>query len=233
MKKENRIIIIGKGNVASHLSRVLKAKCTKDIFDATATSDIIILAVNDDAIAEVAGKLKNKNKIVVHTSGSVELDVLKECSANYGVLYPLQTISKKRKLNWREVPVCIEGSNKKTERILFHLALRVIKTKQVYKINSDQRRILHLAAVFACNFTNYMYAVAEDILKRKNLSFQLLKPIIQETANKILEISPLDAQTGPAKRNDKKTMREHLKLLPGKNYRTLYKLLSKSIIHNS
>jgi predicted short-subunit dehydrogenase-like oxidoreductase (DUF2520 family) len=231
MKKRYNIIIIGRGNVATHLAKKLKARCTKNIFAVNTTTDIIILAVKDDAIAKIANQLKVKDKIVVHTSGGVDMNVLKKCSENYGVLYPFQTISKKREVNWKKIPICIEANNKKAENILFNLASKLAGTKNVHKISSEQRKVLHLAAIFACNFTNHLYAIAEDILRTHNLSFDLLKPLIIDTANKILELNPAEAQTGPAKRNDKKIMSEHLNMLAKeKNYFQLYKLISKSIM---
>ena len=232
MKKNLHIAIVGAGNVATHLGKKLHTKFSKDISKIDKNADVIILAIKDDAIVEVAKKLKLNNKIIIHTSGSVGMEVLKRSSVNYGVLYPLQTFSKKRKIDLDKVPVCIEGSNKRTEQLLFSLG-RSISTN-VIRINSKQRKAIHLAAVFANNFTNHMYAIAEDILKKEKLQFDLLKPLILETAGKVQEMDPSSAQTGPAKRKDKKIIRQHLKMLSyKKKYRDLYQRISNSIAHSA
>ena len=228
-----KVSIIGEGNVATHLGKKLKVRFSKDINKIDRASDVFILAVKDDAIADAAKKLQVKNKIILHTSGSVNMDVVKKYSRNFGVLYPLQTFSKKRKINLSEIPVCVEGSNKRTEKIVFSLASQISGRKNVHIINSKQRKILHLSAVFANNFSNHMFAIAESILKKEKLPFDLLKPLILETANKACQMNPREAQTGPARRKDKKIIQEHLKMLSQKkNYRDLYKRITSSISQN-
>lgn len=254
LKKQLNIVIIGTGNVATQLALTLfkqkhkilqvagrtkrnatelaskvKAEPITDLKKINSTADLFIVAVKDDAIERVVSQLKLKNKIIVHTSGSVNASVLKKVSLNYGVFYPLQTISKNRSVNFREVPVCIEYSNSTTEKLLFALASSL--SDKVYKINSSQRKMIHLAAVFACNFTNQMYAIGEELLKENELSFEILKPLIAETAEKIKNNKPSLVQTGPAVREDKKTMKEHLKLLKDKrSLQKLYRLVSEEII---
>ncbi len=249
-----KIVLIGAGNVATQLSftlqkaghtivqvyskhpssaialsKSLKCAYTDSLKAIDKTADIYIIAVKDDAIAEVAKQLNLKDKIVVHTSGSVELNVLKPVTKNYGVFYPLQTFSKTNKINFKGVPVCLEAGNIATLNTLVSLAGSI--SNNVQKINSEQRRIIHLAAVFACNFSNHLYAIAENILIYNDLSLDILKPLIEETAKKIKYASPSKVQTGPAIRNDKRTMDNHLKMLKYNNsYQQLYKLLSKSII---
>lgn len=242
-----KITIIGTGNVASHLAPALKIaghdvisirgrKLKPSSLDKE--TELYIIAVKDDAIKKVAKNIHHHSAIVVHTSGSAEMKVLKQCSSNYGVLYPLQTFSKERKLNFNNVPLCIEASNKKTTNILLSLARST--SKNVFQINSSQRKWLHLAAVFACNFTNHLYTISEKMLKKNNLSFDLLQPLILETAMKVIESSPkkmpargrspLGWQTGPAIRGDKEIMKKHLALLSKENqYRKIYKLISKGI----
>jgi predicted short-subunit dehydrogenase-like oxidoreductase (DUF2520 family) len=213
---------------ATTLSKKLKAAAITDLKELDPNASIYIIAVKDDAIAEVAKKLKLKDKIVVHTSGSVSMDVLKSVSKNHGVFYPLQTFTKEKKVNFREVPVCIEGSNKATSTTLQYFAKSI--SANVQKADSEQRKVIHLAAVFACNFSNHMYAIAEDILKKNKLSLDLLKPLIEETAMKIKDHSPKDVQTGPAVRGDEKTIKKHLKLLKNENkFKQIYELLSKNI----
>lgn len=229
-----KIYIAGKGNIATHFGKKLKVKFGKNLSHADKATELFILAVKDDAIEKVAQNKNLKNKILVHTSGSIDMNVLKKYAANYGVLYPLQTISKKRKVNFADMPICIEAGNKKTEKILYTIALKLGSRENIYRINSKQRKSLHLAAVFANNFTNHMYLIANNILGKSNLPFSLLKPLILETAKKACELNPKDAQTGPAKRNDKKIIKDHLKILAGnKNYRNLYRIITNSILRDN
>lgn len=225
---------------ASILSKKLKAEAISNIKKLSTDSTIYIIAIKDDAIESVAKQLKLKDKIVVHTSGSVSMDVLKKSSKNYGVFYPLQTFSKEKqsrpngrgqsfgRANFKTIPICIEASNSSTSTTLQYFAKSI--SGNVQKVNSEQRKKIHLAAVFACNFSNHMYAIAEQLLAKDKLSLDLLKPLIEETANKIKENKPSRVQTGPASRNDKKTMDAHLKLLSKeKNLQKIYELISKSI----
>jgi len=249
----NDIVIIGSGNVATHLGLALydagykitqvysptkksaavlaqKVNATpiNDLKKLDLTASVYIIAVKDDAISSLASHLKLKDKIVVHTSGSVGIEVLRNVSKNYGVFYPLQTFSKRKKIDFRTVPLCIEASNKSTALSLQYFAKSI--SAHVQKVSSDQRKVIHLAAVFACNFSNHMYAIADNILKQHKLSLDLLKPLIDETAHKIKNDSPVKMQTGPAIRGDKKTMEAHLKLLKGdKKVKEIYKMVSESI----
>ena len=217
---------------AEALAKKINAKAVTDLKDLSGEAAIYIIAVKDDAIEKVAKKLHLKNKIVVHTSGTAPLNILKNVSENYGVFYPLQTFSKERVIDFKHVPICIEASNKATAESLKYFAKSI--SSNVQSIDSEQRRIIHLAAVFACNFSNHMYAVAENILSKNKLSLNLLKPLIEETAVKIKNNPPSEMQTGPAVRGDKKTMKAHLKLLSDKKeYKQLYTLISKSIIDST
>jgi len=248
------IALIGAGNVATHLGKALTASgCnivqiygrteeparqladklsatfTIDISNISKDADIYIIAVKDEAIEDITDQINISDKLIVHTSGSISMDVLKKASGNYGVLYPLQTFSKNAEINFKMVPVCIEANTGLNENSLLSLARDI--SDNVHLINTQQRKLLHLAAVFACNFSNHMYSIAEDILKRENLEFEMLKPLIMETARKIEVNSPGNVQTGPAKREDRKIMDKHLEDLTGSpTYRDLYKLISKSIL---
>ena len=253
-KSKYKIVFIGAGNVATQmalslkkakhnilqivskhkssgnsLAKLLKCDYTTFIEKIDMSADIYIIAVKDDAIIKVVKQLKLKDKIVVHTSGSVEMNLLKFVSKNYGVFYPLQTFSKKNKANFKFVPICLEANNSYTFKILEQLAKSI--SNNVKKINSEQRKTIHLAAVFACNFCNHLYAIASTILEASDLSLDILKPLIEETANKINSSNPSKIQTGPAIRGDKKTMNNHLKMLTKeKNLQNIYELMSKSII---
>jgi len=250
---ETKIVLIGAGNVATQLgialtdagyrvsqvysrtkrsasllAKKIKAAAITDLAKIDETAAVYIIAVKDDAIAEVAKKLRLEHGIVAHTSGSVSMDVLKKASKNYGVFYPLLTFTKDKKVDFKTVPICIEGSNKATSTTLQYFAKSISSNVQL--INSDQRKVIHLAAVFACNFSNHMYAIADDILKKNKLSLDILKPLIEETALKIRDKSPAKVQTGPAVRGDKKTMEGHLKMLSGdKKLKEIYKLVSATI----
>ncbi|MEJ6737237.1 MAG: DUF2520 domain-containing protein [Flavobacteriales bacterium] len=250
------ITIIGSGNVATHLGKALLKKgfsinqvysqnkdnsfelasalnampCDDPKF-ITDESDLYIICIKDDFIAKIAQQLVLNNKTVVHTSGSVPMDVLAHFD-NYGIFYPLQTFSKETEINISEVPFCIEANNTDTQNKL--LALAKMLSNNVYEINSNQRKKIHVAAVFACNFSNYLYTISEDILNKNNIDFNILKPLILETAKKIQHNSPKDVQTGPAKRNDQEVIINHINLLANaKDYQDIYSLITDNIIKNN
>ncbi|WOD43717.1 Rossmann-like and DUF2520 domain-containing protein [Hwangdonia lutea] len=243
------VVILGAGNVATHLfkafakaenimvkqwynrhiSAISSYKNKVEIIDDLSLlkdADIYIIAVSDDAIAELSEQLPFVNKLVVHTSGSVGVyDIDKK--QKRGVFYPLQTFSKDAEMEFKNVPICIETIDKKDYHILKELAISIGSPTK--KVNSDQRRVLHLAAVFVNNFTNQLYRIGHEITESEGAEFDLLKPLILETAKKVQEFSPYMAQTGPAKRNDKKTIKKHLKILESEQHKAIYELLTKSI----
>ena len=249
-----RITIIGSGNVATHLAAAfknaghaivqvyshdmhnasllayhVKAQAIDNLEQINPETDLLVIAVKDDAIEAIAAELAKHNRLIVHTSGATSLQTLQKYTENAGVFYPLQTFSKTRQLNFNTVPLCIEGVDDATTSTLNELAFTV--SQNVYRVNSDQRQTLHLAAVFACNFPNYLYHVSQQLLAEKQLPFDLLRPLILETAEKVQEYLPASVQTGPAVRNDEKTMAAHLDQL-GENpdLQEIYKLLSQGII---
>ena len=252
MKHQLTITIIGSGNVATHfgkaflasgakikevcsrnpvhakkLAGILKAKAVSDLSKIGEGSDLYLIAVNDDSIAQVAEKLNVKNGIVVHTGGSIPMELLSKFP-QHGIFYPLQTLSKNTEISFEGLPVCIEASDKNTFAFL-ESAGKCIGAA-VYKLNSKQRAAAHLAAVFACNFTNHLYSISENLLKKEKLPFDLLRPLIAETAKKVQTVSPAEAQTGPALRNDKAVMKKHLSALKKeKDLQKLYKKLSEGI----
>jgi predicted short-subunit dehydrogenase-like oxidoreductase (DUF2520 family) len=249
-----RITLIGSGNVATHLAAAfknaghvivqvysrdmqnaallayhVKAEAIDNLDAVNPETDLFIIAVKDDAIGDIAQKLAKYSKLIVHTSGATPLKVLTDYTANSGVFYPLQTFSKTKELDFRTVPLCIEGADEQITKQLEELARTI--SNNVYRINSDQRKILHLAAVFACNFPNYLYYVAGKLLQQHDLDFNLLRPLILETAEKVQEYLPADVQTGPAIRNDEKTMVAHVQLLQDNpELERLYTELSQLII---
>ena len=168
-------------------------------------------------------------KLILHTSGSTALQLLQKYTGKAGVFYPLQTFSKTKELNFRAVPICIEGASPDITKQVKELAQSI--SNNVYEVSSEQRRILHLAAVFACNFPNYLYGIAQTLLANHQLDFNLLRPLITETAEKVQEQLPADAQTGPAVRNDVSTMSKHLEMLANEPVmKDIYELLSQGII---
>jgi len=195
-------------------------------------TDIILIAVSDNAISDVASSLVNTGKtLVVHTSGSTGIEVLRGASPRTGVFYPLQTFRKETYVEFRSVPVCIEAGNKQDEESLFELGRKISDT--VLEVNSEDRKMLHLSAVFACNFPNYMYSIAEEILKSKDLPFSLLGPLIRQTAEGVEGGRVFSRQTGPAIREDKNILQSHLQLLKDSpDYQEIYKLISQSIIQH-
>lgn len=252
-----KIAILGTGNVAWHLAKELEnaghliahvyardeAKAKKfalDYFNASygnsldlahIEADIFILAVSDDAIEELASSLKlPQNAIICHTSGSKPLSELGyTITENIGVFYPLQTFSKGKSVNFSEIPICIEGENQTTIEVLKALGESISHHTQ--EISSQQRKAIHLAAVFACNFANHMFSVAANILEGKQMSFEILKPLIVETLNKSFELDPRKAQTGPAIREDLKTLDlQHASLKEEPELAEIYRLISQHII---
>lgn len=186
-----------------------------------------MLAVADKAIKEVAQKLKNRNAIIVHLSGTTSIDALKGASRR-GVIYPLQTFTKGAPLSYNEIPLFVEGSTREVTETLWQLAGEM--TTKRTKADSAQRRLIHLSGVIASNFTNHLLLLAHRQLKKSGFRLELLSPIMKETLNKALTAGPKKAQTGPARRNDKTTMAAHLEML-SEDPRTkeIYQLISSSI----
>ena len=224
------VVIIGKGNVGIHLYKAflnadgirVNQINSRDL-ENVPTADVTIIAVSDDAIAEVSSKVKNS--FVVHTSGSVSMNSLKN-KTDRGVFYMLQTFSKNKEVDFSEVPFCLEAEN--NEKYLFLEKLAKSIGNNVYQIDSKQRKAIHVAAVFVNNFTNHMYKMGNDICIEHQVPFEILQPLIEETAIKVKTLLPEKAQTGPAIRNDKKTIKNHLDLLNNKQ-KEIYTIITKSI----
>lgn len=246
-----KVVIIGSGNVAVHLVEAFfnaenidlvqvyarnllsikylqtKVAITDDLSQLK-EAEVYILAISDNAIEKVSSKLKNIKSLVVHTSGATSIEKLQNLGKK-GVFYMLQTFSKNTEVDFSTIPFCIEAEGEKDLKTLEFLAKSI--GKKCYHINSEQRQQLHVSAVFVNNFTNHLYQMANDICKRNDIPFEILHPLILETATKVMETSPFEAQTGPARRNDTKTIQNHLKLL-NKKQQKLYKLFTKLISRN-
>ncbi|MFI5219456.1 MAG: Rossmann-like and DUF2520 domain-containing protein [Bacteroidia bacterium] len=249
-----KIVIIGTGKVATQLGNALKkaghaivqvfgrnihsarllagklkSEFTSDIKALNASSDVYLIAISDSAIEKIVKKIPVSRQIFAHTSGSISMQVFGKKFLNQGVFYPLQTITTKTNINFETTPICIEAANEFAKKRLLQLAKSI--SSEIYFINSKQRSALHLAAVFANNFSNHLFAIAEDILATNNLSFEMLQPLIHQTVQNIRSESPSMVQTGPASRNDIKTIRNHLKELDkSPSYRKIYKEITESII---
>ncbi len=247
--------LIGAGNLAWHLAPELERqhavlvtevysrtqknakKITRLLYEAQAVTsldfseseaEIFVLAVSDDALSEVISELRlPEDALVIHTSGTKSLSVL-ERFERYGVFYPLQTFSQGKKVNFREIPFCLEASDTETLDILVELADYL--TENIFHITSQERVKLHLAAVFACNFTNHLLAISSEILRKNHLEFDLLKPLIRETIEKGLRENPLEVQTGPAIRNDQMTLERHLEIIQNQpEFYQIYRAMTESI----
>ena len=247
-----KVVLIGSGNVAQHLIKAFAKSATIDVtqvfsrkkealiplldsnkitdnFNDLAEADLYIIAVSDDAIAAVSSQLPFENRLVVHTSGSVSLDALDKKNRK-GSFYPLQTFSKKAEVDFSQIPIFLESENESDFELLKNVA--EIVSNKVYKINSEQRKALHVSAVFVNNFVNHLYQIGNEICVENNVPFEVLKPLILETANKVMTLSPKEAQTGPAIRNDKQTIASHLDFLLDENQKNIYKTLTQSIQNN-
>jgi predicted short-subunit dehydrogenase-like oxidoreductase (DUF2520 family) len=249
----NSITLIGAGNVSWHLGKGLYlkgytinevwsrtydsafelasrigAKAITDLDQLDRDVDLTIIAVSDAVIGRLSNDLIRREKLVVHTSGSVAMDEIAGTSSSYGVLYPLQTFSKHIPVNIAEVPFCIEASDDEALSLIRRVAQDL--SVNVHSVNSEERLLLHVSAVFASNYSNFMYMMASDILASKGLSFDLLKPLVAETAHKVLTSEPSRVQTGPAKRGDSNVIDKHLKLLASMpEYAEIYRLLAERI----
>lgn len=244
-----KVTLIGAGNVAQHLIstfltasdieivQVFARNSTTTIagiaphkitnsYSALQDADVYIIAVSDDAIAAVSEQLPFENRLVVHTSGAAPLDSLNDKNRK-GVFYPLQTFTKGKPVNFKVIPMCLETLVPDDYFILEEVATAI--SDNVHAINSHQRKALHVAAVFVNNFTNYLYQLGNEICIENHVPFDILKPLILETAEKLLTLSPKEAQTGPAKRNDVSTIEAHESFLSNKNQSTIYKILTQSI----
>jgi len=252
-KSIGKIALAGSGNIAWHLANGFKlqgyeitgiwsrtksnalelaencgALVYEEISDLRKNADMIILAVADNAIEEVASHIRKFDGILVHTAGSVPMDVLKDSFINYGVFYPLQTFSKGTPVDLSEVPFFLESSSNEVFQAIKQAALSL--SAKVYEADSHQRMLLHVAAVFAGNYSNLMYTISNELIKSSGLPKEILHPLILETARKAASGDPLKMQTGPARRNDTSTIEKHIETLASlPEYAELYRLLANLI----
>jgi predicted short-subunit dehydrogenase-like oxidoreductase (DUF2520 family) len=249
----HRIVFIGAGNLATRLSLELKSKgyIIEQVFSRTIKSvselaqklqtnyttspkeifngaDFYFVAVKDSAFKEVLPQINFQDKLLIHCSGSMPLSCLEKYSESIGVFYPLQTFSKNRNVNFAEIPVFVEANSPENEKRLIKIAEKI--SGQVTILNSEKRLNLHVAAVFACNFVNHFYTIAAEVLKSKEIPFEVLNPLILETARKVQELEPALAQTGPAVRFDENVISGHMETLEDfPEFQKIYRIISESI----
>ncbi|MBR4644662.1 MAG: DUF2520 domain-containing protein [Bacteroidaceae bacterium] len=229
-----RTVLIGRGNVASHFEEALRQTGHHVISvggrDRTqpipTDADLYVIAVTDSAIQDVATEIGDVKGLVVHTAGSVSMSVLPQ--QNRGVLYPLQTFTKGRPIDMQRIPLFIESDGNLP--FLREVASQI--SCRVTEMDSEHRRYLHLAAVFCCNFTNHMYRISETMLAEHNIPFGVMLPLIDETAGKVHQLSPAEAQTGPAVRWNEEVMQLQMNLLESEDLKLLYQIISQSIHHD-
>jgi predicted short-subunit dehydrogenase-like oxidoreductase (DUF2520 family) len=259
-----KLVLIGSGNVATQLGGAIKnaghdivqvysrsetsarqlakklhCDYTIDEKEINSRADIYLVAVSDNSIKNVVQLLSNRKlgstnrePIFVHTSGSVPITVLEKKFTRYGVIYPPYPFTKTKSVSLKNIAITVEAGDAETLKKLKRLCSTL--TKNVIELNSEQRKTLHLAAVFANNFTNHFLVLAERILKKKNMSLDILRPLILESAKRIQHNSPGEMQTGPARRGDTATLEEHLLLLKREpKLQQLYRLISESIEETS
>lgn len=249
------ITIIGAGNVAYHLglrlfekgfniqqifsrkitkarklAKKVNARATRQLSTIESDVDIVILAVHDDAIVEVAKQLQPRigKALVVHTSGGMESTILKPFFKNYGCFYPLQTFSIDKAVDFEQLPICIYSPQKRNRQKLEKLGRKICPN--IYLIDDFQKSVLHVAAVFVNNFTNHLYHIGQQISEEAKIDFSILLPLILATSEKIKTASPVAMQTGPARRGDQQTIEKHLRYLEKHpQWAQLYRLLSAGI----
>lgn len=251
----NKIVLIGAGNVATHLGkalqdvgyhivqvysrtetsasalgRLLQTVYTTSLETVYTDADIYIVALKDSALQKLLPAIvKGREKaLFLHTAGSMPMNLWKDYACHYGVLYPMQTFSKQRKVDFNNVSFFLEANGNVEMESLKRIATSL--SPKVYEASSDQRKYLHMAAVFACNFTNHMYALCDKLLSEQDIPFEVMLPLIDETARKVHELKPLEAQTGPAVRYDVNVINRHLSMLQDNpDMCDLYERISKSI----
>lgn len=252
--KPPEIVLLGAGNLANHLglalfeagikvrqvvnrtrvtgealAKRLNATFVSQTADMDRNADVYILAVSDHALHHFATHLRLPNKLVIHLSGSVDMEILTSISTQTAVLYPLLTFPKEQKVDFREVPICIEANSSANLEQMREIANKI--SAHVYMVDSIQRQWLHLAAVFASNFTNFMFTLSQDVVRAHGIDFELLRPLIRQTVKNAEYDHAFDFQTGPAFRNDLVTLHKHRQLLESNPaYRDIYDLISEDII---
>ena len=235
------VVLVGAGNVGTHLKKALE-DCEHNVLlawnrscgiplSALPKADVYIIAVKDDALSDVAEQMAGNipdDAVVLHTAGTLPLSVIASCFTHSGVLYPMQTFSKSQAVDMKTVPFFIEGVDEKAIEMAKYLAEDL--SPIVYELDSEQRRYLHLSAVWACNFVNHCYVQSAKVLEEIGIPFSVMLPLIDETARKVHEMTPNEAQTGPAARGDETVIAMQMQLIKDEKVQELYRLMSNSIM---
>lgn len=257
--EDTSIVFIGAGNLATNLAKalyrkgfrieqvysrtqasaralaeVVEADYTTDLAEVSGDAKLYIVSLRDAAFTELLPQItaRKQGALMVHTAGSIPMNIWEGQTNRYGVFYPMQTFSKQREAEFSEIPFFIEANSAEDTALLKAIA-STLSTK-VYEATSEQRKSLHLAAVFTCNFSNHMYALAAELLKKYGLPFDVMLPLIDETARKVHELEPHAAQTGPAIRYDENVIGNHLAMLADDpQMQQVYELISQSIHQRS
>ncbi len=215
---------------AEALAEELKAKPVADLSSLTKNADLYLIAVSDKAVAEIVAQLDINDHLVVHTTASLSKHVLKEVSRSYGVLYPLQSLRKEMNIH-TPIPLLIDGNKEETTVEIENIASGLSST--VVRADDQTRMKMHVAAVFSCNFTNYMYLQSAAFCEKEGINFSLLQPLIEETATRLQEFHPSEVFTGPAVRGDRETINKHLGLLEAyPELHEMYRSLTEKIIES-
>jgi len=247
-----KVVCIGAGNVATHLVTALYSKSfdiiqvysrtlesaselakavhavpVTDLKDIIDDADLYIFALKDSVLEGVASQIRSNHGLWIHTAGSIPADIFDNYTIHYGVLYPFQTFSKDREVDWKSIPVFIEASDAKSLSTLEAISQQL--SDKVFHLSSEDRKYLHLTGVFACNFTNHMYTLSKQFLQKIGLPFDVALPLIDETAAKVHTLSPEKAQTGPAIRYDENVIEKHISLIEDNDIKQLYKQISENI----
>ena len=247
-----KIVFIGAGNLATRLSLAMQrvgmqigqvyshteasarqlatrlgCPWTNDLSALQEDGDLYVFSLKDTVLSDVISKVKPNNGMWVHTAGSMSMSVFEGYAQRFGVLYPLQTFSKGRNVNFDVIPIFLEANTDKNADYLKNIASAL--SENVRFMSSEKRRSLHLAAVFACNFTNHIYTLSYKLLENESIPADVLLPLIDETVSKIHSMPPAAAQTGPAIREDENVINKHLAMLDDPDMQAIYRLLSQSI----
>lgn len=249
-----KIVLIGAGNLATHLGKalhaaghdmvqvfsrtmqsaetlasLLDAEPLTDMAQVRDDADVYIFSVKDSALEQLISQLcGGEKKVFLHTAGSMPMSVFREKALHYGVLYPMQTFSKQREVDFSIIPCFIEANDEFALKQIEGLAGQI--SHRVFQLSSEDRKYLHLSAVFACNFANHCYAVSQELLQQHGIPFDVMLPLIDETAAKVHGMTPKEAQTGPAVRYDENVIGKQIQLLENQPYfQKIYDCMSKSI----
>lgn len=232
-----KVVLIGRGRLATNLEHALLAVGHEVVSINSRTlealpmeADVFVVAVKDTALTDVirAATKRRENQLFVHTAGSMPMDHFAGQTAHYGVFYPMQTFSKTRLVDFNDISLFLEASDDTSMERLKKLAATL--TTHIFELDSEGRKHLHLAAVFACNFVNHCYALSAEVLAAKGLPFSVMLPLVDETAQKVHELAPKDAQTGPAVRGDQNVLQMQANMLADNPaVKQIYEALSNNI----